>query len=76
LNHPKGTQLIQAMFGGAMNGDFKDEEMDVEEQKPQPKPEPQKKEEEKKHAEQTAKATLNESQKKVSEDIFIQRPGI
>jgi tetratricopeptide (TPR) repeat protein len=76
LNHPKGTQLIQAMFGGAMNGaEFKDDEMDVEEPKPaeKEKTETKKKEEEKKKAEQTAKNNLNEVQKKVCFDIVTKR---
>ena len=63
LNHPKGSQLLQAMMGGA---NFPGESpMDTEEEPQEPKKEEPKKEDKKKAEQEAAKANLSEEQRKV-----------
>jgi len=68
LNHPKGSQLLQAMMGG---GNFPGESpMDTEEELPKyaPKKEEPTKEEKKKAEEEAAKAHLSEEQRKADKE--------
>jgi hypothetical protein len=70
LNHPKGSQLLGAMFGGGMAGAGGDDEMDIHEiptpQPSKPAEKPKTESSAKKPAENAAKSNLTEEQKKVN----------
>lgn len=64
LNHPKGSQLLQAMMGGNFPGEGP-METDEEPPKPEPKKEEPKKEDKKKAEQEASKANMSEEQRKV-----------
>lgn len=72
LNHPKGSQLLGAMFGGGMAGAGGDDEMDTHEiptpQPSKPAEKPKTESSAKKPAENAAKSNLTEEQKKAESE--------